>query len=411
MSLLAEWWGESLASGPFTRPSEASVKLWLQLAEQAKGLGDSSPQFVAIVDIVTRIVRADVLAALKGSRSLVPWFSALQQCPNMAADILFNWDEYNKLVSGERAVAQLAKLPLLLSDVVMGSQPTIHLLQRMALSRDVDVKYSAVQVMMINEDIYGLAWSQRCLDSLGIDVNSLDKRMQAAADACIVANPSLLSRDAITAHVTGDGTYSAALWRQVFERLDLFPWAIPHHINGHSGELRAMAEQILIDDPVLLEHPHVSHAIRHDGTYSAVLWRKVFERLDLFPWAIPHHINGRNTELQAIAEQVLLDDPTLLEQRNVREAILPDGRYSVTLWRLIFMRHDGFPWALPHHINSRRTRLRACAEQVLIDKPALLDQDSIRRSIRQRQPYSPLLLQLICTRRDLFPWAKVRIVA
>ena len=229
---MAAWWAKSLEGGPLSRPSEAAVRLWLQLAEQARGLGDSSPQFVRIVATVTRTVRADVLAALKGSRSLddVPWFSALQQCPHMANDVLFSWDDYNERVSDVKSVARLAKLPLLLSDVVMGSDATMGLLKRMSASKDVQVKYAAVRVLVLNESVAALDWAQRCLDSVGSEMNSADKATQAAADACIVSNPSLLAHGAVKASVTVVGPYSAALWRLICDRRDVYPWAKQVHV-------------------------------------------------------------------------------------------------------------------------------------------------------------------------------------
>ena len=223
---MTEWWSDSLASGLFARPSEASVKLWLQLAEQAKGLGDSSPQFVAIVDTVTRTVRADVLAALKGSRSLddVPWFSTLQQCPNLANDILFSWDEYNTWVSDESAVTRLAKLPLLLSDVVMGSEVTMRLLQHASRSASAAARSHALDVILQNDSVATLDWARSCLLEFVKSINSSDVSARTSADTCILANTSLLAHIAVKT-VIRRGPHSVALWRLICEREDLFPWA------------------------------------------------------------------------------------------------------------------------------------------------------------------------------------------
>lgn len=130
---LTEWWSESCSTGSLAaRPGEAQVKLWLQLAEQAMGLGESSPQFASIVQSVISIVRGDVLSALTGKRSVdnVVWFSVLNQCPMMANEVLFSWDEYNARVSDVGAVDRLARLPLLLCDVVTDSEVTMVLLKR-----------------------------------------------------------------------------------------------------------------------------------------------------------------------------------------------------------------------------------------------------------------------------------------
>ena len=411
VSRMAEWWADSLASGMFTRPSQASVKLWLQLAEQAKGLGDTSPQFVAIVETVTRTVRADVLAALKGSRSLddVPWFSTLQHCPNMADDMLFHWDEYNKWVTDEKAVNRLVKLPSLLSDVVMSSEPTQRLLQRATESPSAATRACALGLILENETIAAIHWARSCATRFVADINSSNVGSQATADACIVAQPSLLERSAVNAAIVQDGPYSAALWRLICSRCDLFPWAIPYHINGTNAELRTLAERCLIDDPKLLEQASVREGIRPGGQYSAALWRLVCSRQDLFPWAAPaiiqQHVNSTNPQLRGVAEQLITASPALLEHASVRGSIRRKGPYSIGLWRLICARQDLFPWATPQNINGS-VELRAQAEQLVVDNPVLAQHESVVERIRKKQPFSTALWRLIYARRDLFPWAQ-----
>ena len=284
---LADWWSQSelFSSGP---ARERAIKLWLQLAEQARGVGDSSMQFATIVDTVVRTVRADVLAALQGRQSLdsVPWFSTLQQCPNMSSYILFNLDEYNKWVSNDSALKRLAKLPLMLSDVMMASESTMRMFRAAAASLDSEIKYAAVPAIVVNESVGVLDWAQRCLDSIGVDVGCDGEQWVKAADSFLVANPALLSRPSVAAGIRRDGKYSLGLWRLVCARQDLFPWALPACLNSESGsERQRAADEIVIANPFLLSCEEIAHVICQDGPYSAALWQLICAREDLFPWA------------------------------------------------------------------------------------------------------------------------------
>ena len=142
---IADWWSYSeLFDSVASR--ESSVKLWLQLAEQTYDMNDSSPQFASVMEAITRIVRSDVLASLDGDRPVeaVPWFSTLQLCPTVTNDILFSWDEYNNRIAGADALCKLAKLPMLLSDVMPHSASMMLLLRRLFASTITQNKAAAL---------------------------------------------------------------------------------------------------------------------------------------------------------------------------------------------------------------------------------------------------------------------------
>ena len=351
LATMAEWWADSFATGWFrqAKVEQSSVKLWLQLAEQATGIGELSPQLKAIVETVKGVVRKDVLAVMNGYKLLddVPWFEVLQQCPRMTTDILFAWDDYNFYIRSVAVMVRLAKLPSLLCDFVINSEPTVRMIQSMTVSCNVDLKYAALAAIAESEDLAGCEWAQRCVESVGIDVNCHDSDKRAAADAFLVSRPQFLAQVAISVTIIPVGPYSAALWRLIFIRVDLFPWAIPYHLNGGGGSdgLSVVAQRVLIDNPELLEHIAVRDSIQPAQVYSPTLWRLICMRSDVFPWAIPRQINSNEPAIRATVEQMVFETPSLLERRGIGDSIRPDGPYSAALWRLICARTDLFPWA------------------------------------------------------------------
>ena len=226
MRTLAKWWTQSeLSSSGVVQ--EPAVKLWIHLAEQAKGLGDFGTQFAAMVNTVTHIIRADVFAALTGDRSLdaVPWFSTLQLCPRMASDVLFSWDEYNSVLCSEGAESRFFRLPRMLIDVLLGSESTTRLLQTMAASSVAEVKLHAIAVIVENEDITHLDWAQRCIEGIAENLHHPDDSVRTLARECVVRNPSLLSHGTVSSAIRHDVQYEASLRWVICSRLDLFPWA------------------------------------------------------------------------------------------------------------------------------------------------------------------------------------------
>ena len=195
---MADWWSGSLRFGILARPSPTAVKLWLQLVEQSMGLGDSSPQLAAIVATITRVVRGDVYQGLTGKRELssVQWFATLQQCPNMANEVLFTWDAYNAFVSDGSAVQRLAQLPVLLCDVIVYSAPTLALLRQLLVSEDVTCLTCGIQALASQEQLLNL---DGAVNAIANCTTIFDVDLQRAVALCLSNYPALFSFPVIQA--------------------------------------------------------------------------------------------------------------------------------------------------------------------------------------------------------------------
>ena len=227
LKTLIGWWGDSLSNRRlFTKPSVSSVKLWLQLAEQSRGFSELCPQFAPVVEVITQAVRVDVLDGLKGYRPLhdIPWFAALQQCPAMVREVLFEWPEFHKWVSEPSAGERLAMLPLLLSEVAADSEGLLAILAASLRSASVKSVLLALQALTASERLLVAAGAGAALDHTGTDIMS-SVTVQVHIAALLEAHPFVASHPAVVKMLSCLPRYIAPLLT-VLSRHDAdFPFA------------------------------------------------------------------------------------------------------------------------------------------------------------------------------------------